>query len=195
MTEIGTLEELNVKRGDVVNRDVSNGEEWIIKFTELDEFLGVKPHYKENHKGIKLGKSYKDWTIVSRASDNPRSWKELTDQEQGALLLAHHRGEVIEYLSAIDGWCPTIANRPSWQLHTRYRVKPKDIIDTITFFGRELEYCDGLVLRSDCRYNKDTISATLPTKNGELMTGVFANEDGYTVKVEKLTKEESSKNV
>ena len=50
-----------------------------------------------------------------------KTWGEMSDDEQGELLLAHHRGEVIEVLKVV-GW---VNARPDWSSDCRYRVKPK----------------------------------------------------------------------
>ena len=188
MTKTGTLEELDVKKGDVVKRDVPNGEEWTIKFVKSGEFLGVKPYYTENHKGKKLRKSYNDWVVVSRASDRPRRWKELTDQEQGALLLAQHRGETIEYLSAIDEWRPTFCNRPSWQLHTCYRVKPKPVVGALTMCGHISESLKYAVFKHVDFKNPsiDNHRLVFSTQDGRVVTGTFTNEDGDVVALERI---------
>lgn len=59
-----------------------------------------------------------------------KTWGEMSDAEQGELLLAHHRGEVIEMFTSC-GWAN---DSPDWDNDALYRVKPK----TATF---EVDMC------------------------------------------------------
>ena len=71
-------------------------------------------------------------------------WKDMTDCEKGALLLAHQRGETIEYLSNVKGrWCLTAGN-PDWFDTDTYRVKPAEPVHRTT---SQDVWCHG-------RYNK-----------------------------------------
>lgn len=52
-----------------------------------------------------------------------KTWCEMSDEEQGELLLAHHRGEVIE--RGHEGrWFRTT---PLWHADEAYRVRPKTL--------------------------------------------------------------------
>lgn len=51
---------------------------------------------------------------------------ELSPEEQGALLLAHHNDETIEVYGCDCGWKVCIG-MPSWFTDLRYRVKPKEL--------------------------------------------------------------------
>lgn len=60
-------------------------------------------------------------------AEQPKKWKDLTDAEKGALLLAHHKGKPIE-VNELDGtWRVTKA--PAWQRTCCYRVKPSPVIE------------------------------------------------------------------
>ena len=52
-----------------------------------------------------------------------KTWEEMSDEEQGALLLAHHRGESIQN-KATGVWLD--APKPMWGYGGVYRVKPKE---------------------------------------------------------------------
>lgn len=52
-----------------------------------------------------------------------KTWGEMSDEEQGALLLAHHRGEVI-YRWCGDAWCSDLT---LWLDDRCYRVRPKTL--------------------------------------------------------------------
>lgn len=57
------------------------------------------------------------------------TWSEMSDAEQGALLLAHHRGEVIEYEYPKDpsGW--EVCKHELWEYDFAYRVKKEPVVE------------------------------------------------------------------
>lgn len=132
MTKIGTLAELNVKPGDVVEF--------------VDGYLGMCPQYKGKRMvctadGVSIDGTigfprgnYHKFHIISRASDTPKLWRDMTTEEKGALLLAHHEGKGIEYFSRIDNvWGKTYA--PDWRDNYAYRIKPEPKVETVTTHG------------------------------------------------------------
>ena len=135
--ETGTLAELNVKPGDVVrpHRDaagrlIKGGGEWVIKRVEGSRYFGVRAVWRGDHKGISLA-GFPSWRIVSRASqsDTPKLWRDMTDAEKGALLLAHHEGKVIEWTRSPGDTefrqDSARGGRPVWAARHAYRVKPE----------------------------------------------------------------------
>ena len=58
-----------------------------------------------------------------------KTWSEMSDAEQGALLLAHHRGEVIEYEYPKDpsGW--EVCKHELWEHDFAYRVKKEPVVE------------------------------------------------------------------
>jgi len=52
-------------------------------------------------------------------------WKDMTDGEKSALLLAHHKGECIEYKFKNKGSWRTAYN-PEFYSESSYRVKPTE---------------------------------------------------------------------
>ena len=60
-------------------------------------------------------------------------WKDMTPEEKGALLLAHHEGQVIEVWSS--GWRET---QPSWCDRLAYRVKPEPYRKQVVLYFGEL---------------------------------------------------------
>lgn len=71
--------------------------------------------------------------IVSRASDTPKLWRDMTDAEKGVLLLAHHEGEVIENTREGDGkW---FAAEPCWGDNYAYRIKPEPVRETVGLYA------------------------------------------------------------
>ena len=51
----------------------------------------------------------------------PKLWRDMTPEEKGALLLAHHEGRVIEVWRYDDKW---VGTEPHWNGFNFYRVKP-----------------------------------------------------------------------
>lgn len=137
MTQTGTLEELNVNPGDVV--------ECVSHSYTLDETLTIGEHYT-------VGENYQngygnDWgpyhaaglcgvfRIVSRSTNAPDTptWGEMTDAEKGALLLAQQDGKM-------EGSC----NGTDWGNHPYgvpmcvtfyYRIKPEPVVETVALYG------------------------------------------------------------
>lgn len=52
-----------------------------------------------------------------------KTWGEMTPEEKGALLLAHHEGRDIEFRWRSDTWYET---DPEWHPSLFYRVKPEE---------------------------------------------------------------------
>jgi hypothetical protein len=131
-TEYKTLRELDVKPGDVVEfnggvvRTISGWADGKCYATDL--LFG--------------GSSYLSgrdaWRIISRAprddtaDDKPVLWGDMTPEEKGALLLAHHEKKEIECLSTKDeaGWIHT--PYPAWQADLFYRIKPEPKVKVVT---------------------------------------------------------------
>jgi len=144
----GTLKELNVKPGDVANR----GSVISLTVSSVDEKRGIVYGTTVFQNGLVFNGYYwaldgvEDWHIVSRASDDTQSsqegepklwrdmtddvrpWKDLTDEEKGALLLAHHEGKVIENKTSVCDWGSCL---PMWLDHEAYRVKPYPVRETV----------------------------------------------------------------
>ena len=71
---------------------------------------------------------YKDLqNIVAEWRDEPTVWGDMTPEQKGALLLAHHEGRGVQALLR-DGWadCPY----PLWDNSYAYRIKPEPVVET-----------------------------------------------------------------
>lgn len=62
-----------------------------------------------------------------------KTWGEMSDEEQGALLLVHHRMEKIEVFNELSGLWFDVA--PTWNSCRKYRVKPKPKVETHEFYN------------------------------------------------------------
>jgi hypothetical protein len=119
-----TLKELNAQPGDVVS--FGNGPYTI---TKID---GGLFYAKDKHGAIcgPLGDAVL-WHIVSRAVDTPKLWRDMTPEEKGALLLAHHEGEVIE-VQKTTGSIWYKATKPIWHSDYAHRIRPEPKVETVT---------------------------------------------------------------
>lgn len=56
--------------------------------------------------------------------ETPTLWRDMTDAEKGALLLAHCEGKVIEYYAGCGNWEATSCQPWEWAVDA-YRVRPE----------------------------------------------------------------------
>lgn len=118
MTKVGTLKELGVKPGDVVEcvRGAYHAKSGV-KYT-VNQYGGVRSCEQSSI-------DVSTFRIISRAEETPKLWRDMTPEEKGALLLAYHEGKVIEGRNEdwkVGVW--TIA-KPNWNNHSAYRIKPE----------------------------------------------------------------------
>jgi hypothetical protein len=128
--KVGTLKELNVKPGDVV--ECVWPDDSTCKHT-ISEFKKGRLWSKTT--GWSLGDAI-PWRIVSRASDTPKIWRDMTDEEKGALLLAHHEGKVIELYNTfgLARWVDCAYLEDYWNEDIAYRVKPKQVRGVVKLY-------------------------------------------------------------
>ena len=157
-TQTGTLKELNVQPGDVVEWVSGHDGGYIYpdipKVVTIDR-KGVKRVY-----GIDASKCYAQWRIISRVSrdDTPTLWRDMSAEEKGALLLAAHEGKVIEVFR--DGLWLEVSQ--VWIDNAAYRVKPDYELKIVKLYFGELK--QGALLS---RVRTDTHRITFETINGE----------------------------
>ena len=133
--EVGTLKELGVVVGDVV--------EYVSGSPTHDYRLGDR--YTCTIKDGELIVRYErgwfssveedSWLyrIISRATPKPKIWRDMTPEEKGALLLAAHEGKEVQCHYGVKGWC-----RRSFELFAvgnAYRIKPEPKVETVTITG------------------------------------------------------------
>jgi hypothetical protein len=185
MTKIGTLKELDVKPGDVVElvecpyyyppegtlfTIVDRGNRWVAE--------------RESGRYVPLECGW-NFRIVSRASEaqpdidlsNPdrKTWRKMTDAEKGAMLLAKHEGKVIEFsFSGITHW--KRINDPSFNRGAAYRVKPELVRETVALMNDK--NC-GWSFYEDSGTYKNTHRITFDLVDGE--------PDVTSIKMEKLS--------
>ena len=123
-----TLKELNVQPGDVVEwiSQPDFGHMTVISAKNF-EARGVRVVLSKHGPGIFIHEKFR---IISRASDTPKLWRDMTAEEKGALLLAHHEKKGIDFWN--DGeWDES---SPAWHPDNAYRIRPEPKVETVTFY-------------------------------------------------------------
>lgn len=134
--EIGTLEELNVKPGDVVEFVLTGSHHTVLCGKRISDTKGAPINYDLSWDCIG------NFRIVSRASDKPKLWRDMTPEEKGALLLAHHEGKVIEWTGSFGSEFNMDSTRgtPVWSDTHAYRIKPEPKVETVTMDGNDIRF-------------------------------------------------------
>lgn len=117
--------------------------------------------------------------------DTPRTWKDMTDAEKGALLLAHHEGKVIEFAAlGRDSWV-AINWSFDWIPEHAYRIKTEPVAGEVVLGGWMNSETDCYFDCEDSNLGIKHLLITLPTLDGQLITGEFTGPDGHLIKMEK----------
>lgn len=138
MNEVGTLKELSVQVGDVVECVYTCGMTWWTKGkhytitsdgTPFDDCGSSYGRYDDPQPAV-------TFRIISRANQ-PKLWRDMTPEEKGALLLARHEGKVIEWsygLPWITERSTETGHYPTWSDTCAYRVRTKTEpkVETVT---------------------------------------------------------------
>jgi len=106
---------------------------------------------------------------------------QLSDDLKGALMLAHHRGEVIEI--DLGAWVPAI----SWELWNdtyAYRVKRKPVIGKVVFHGVGPIYHSLHPAQGFGKHPMHELSVIFPTIDGQHVPGVYTSPEGLQIKIE-----------
>ena len=123
--ETGTLAELNAQPGDVVEW-IDEGSIHTVEKAETitgDIFSGATDAKLSGYGiGIFMNEEFR---LISRASDTPKTWGEMTDEEKGALLLAWQRGEQLQYWDADNAVWESTDIHPFEFEADAYRIKPE----------------------------------------------------------------------
>jgi hypothetical protein len=117
-----TFEELGYKIGDTVR--CTGSSPYFDKYKTGDIFTLELNIYGNIGAGLCNG-SLGDWELVCDPSD--LTWGDMTPEQQGALLLAHHQGKTIEGNSFVTGlW--VYMKYPPWINSGSYRIKPEPVV-------------------------------------------------------------------
>jgi len=125
-----TLKELNVQPGDVVSNPYYDKGPMAV--------LGFSPAFPDQYSFDEyvIPPNESDFKLISRASDTPKLWRDMTPEEKGALLLAKHEGKVIECWGGNGWWSPCAIDG----INQAYRIRPEPKVETVQFFAN----ADGL---------------------------------------------------
>lgn len=155
MKEEGTLAELKVQPGDVV--------EWLggdvvghltVKSAEVipSGMYSGEVQAKLSRYGLGIFGDKQRFKLISRADKPPRTWGELNDAEKGALLLAHHEGKTIE--NSLDGFKTVYTVKPFWAKDYAYRIKPEPKVLVEKKRGT-MVFHDGVMVEGSWRSEED----------------------------------------
>jgi hypothetical protein len=121
-----------------------------------------------------------DWDARDEA---PKQWRDMTPEEKGALLLAHHEGKVIESRWLGENWTPTCA--PEWHLGASYRIRPEPKRETVGLkYSRAKD--DVAVFWPDSAKEWDLPDIELPLADGKVVPGTYTHPDGHTITVGRI---------
>lgn len=102
-----------------------------------------------------------DWLLVR---DLHKKWCDMSDAEKGALLLAHHNGELIEFKSDNGTW--KVLN-PVWMGFCYYRVAPEPVTVEHKFYSNNDMNCWYKTKRCDSirRMKYITVDGVIDSKS------------------------------
>lgn len=108
---------------------------------------------------------------------------ELDDATKGALLLAHLRGEVIEYCTGVS--VKVRVKSPIWDNNNIYSVRPKPVIGVVVLHG-VMQTIYPLFKAPSRAYEEpfQRVTFTFPTRDGQYVPGVYTSPDGLQIKIE-----------
>ena len=166
-----TFEELGYKAGDTVRCTRDNP---YFSGYKVDDVLTLKLTSNGDLRSDMCNGSLGDWELVCDPSD--LTWGDMTPEQQGALLLAHHQGKTIQVNSFATGlW--TRLKHPMWNNNAPYRIGIDSVVvhhemHSVLYGGNIIGFAEG----------KQTASKHVLT---------YTSEDGVpvcsSVKLSKLT--------
>jgi hypothetical protein len=143
-----TFDELGYKAGDTVRctRDTT-----YFSGYKVDDVLTLELNSNGDLRSDMCNGSLGDWELVCDPSD--LTWGDMTPEQQGALLLAHHQGKPIEGNSFVTGlW--VYMKYPPWINSGSYRIKPETVVvhhkmHSVLYGGTIIGFAEGKNTRSE----------------------------------------------
>lgn len=184
---------MKIKVGDRV--ELNNGEVCTVERMIWDDPLAVDGlgygpfiiNYMCYHQDGRFGSMGLDYThSVKRvlgqgfgADDSPTIWRDMTDAEKGALLLADHEGKAIEFKNIPVSTEWMIAG-PKWSSWCSYRIKPDQVREVVVLRGNDFgkDNSTHWSFRASGHIGEDKYRITFETLDGK--------PDCSTVKMEEL---------
>ncbi|WP_333846885.1 hypothetical protein [Phaeobacter italicus] len=110
-----------------------------------------------------------------------KTWGEMTEEEKGELLFAHHEGKVIEweYPPAPSGW-GELSPENLWKDEFAYRIKPNPVRETVTL---KRDRTTGAMWSEN---GTDDVVISYTRTDGKPATGTFTNENGDVIVMEEV---------
>ena len=126
MTEVGTLKELDVKPGDVL----------VCVWAVTSGVFTVGKTYRMTGNGLECD-SYipqlstaSTFRVISRAAYTPKLWRDMTDAEKGALLLAFHNDKKCLEIRRNGKW--VYCEDSTLDNNIAYRIRPEPKVEVVT---------------------------------------------------------------
>ena len=118
-----TFEELGYKAGDTVR---CTGSSPYFHVYNTGDFFTLKLSSGGSIRAGTCDGTLGDWELVCGPSD--LTWGDMTPEQQGALLLAHHQGKTIEMLLVYSRDWHTLTDKPNFLPEYAYRIKPEPVV-------------------------------------------------------------------
>ena len=161
---VGTLAELDVKPGDVVDWIFTNhpAETYTVISAEKITYGAYEDQVEAKLSGLRAGIfGDEQFRIISRAEhtakpDTPTLFGNMTDAEKGVLLLANHGGQGVQ--AHINGQLLDVDMYSMLADDVAYRVKPKPVVKTVVLSGNyEVGFTDAIRLKHTHKLKFDMI--------------------------------------
>lgn len=190
--ETGTLAELDAKPGDVVAFVKGNDAHPHLASTYggFQYTINENGAPKSNEEGSGGGWSRNCvhiFRIISRASEAPKAWGEMSDEERKEVSFYAMSGECVQLLAEWPGqsaWLEWDRKTPLCELHQKIRIKPSPVRETVTLYGGAgygLGYEFDRNLTEHCSHR-----LIFTTTDGKPATGLFRNENGDVIIMEEM---------
>ena len=191
-SEYKTLRELDVKPGDVVEYGPGGGVTTVTHIADglyygdgnradcpycEDAAFRIVSRAPRDNSDLPSGMA---WTPL-RDNDTPKMWRDMTPEEKGALLLAHHEGKAIEVYNANTGEWREV--RAEWIYYKAYRIRPEPKRETVSY---EWNCSYGFYGNDGPNDPKTNRNVTLPLIDGDLPAGTYPSAEGHEIIVEKI---------
>lgn len=160
--QLGTKKQLNLQVGDVVkivdSRSPSAGNTYTInKHLKLRNNDGSGHYFGYVNDSICEDTLFE---VLSRATATQhKMWRDMSAEEKGALLLAHHEGKTIEFWDE-DAWIA--AEQPLFTQYDKYRVKPEPRVEIVCMY-----YNTGDSIMTTYKGKKDSFKVSFKVVDGE----------------------------
>jgi hypothetical protein len=171
ISEYKRLNELNLKIGDTVKcmathigMPILEGSEHVIsKIVNNSQFYGKTKTITGKYHEFLLSNVLL-WKLISEESNIPKSWKDMSREEKGALLLAHLEGVEIEQFCNSK---LSISEYPNWYEDEIYRIKPEPKVVTVNLNGYNINTI-GWIFREDTSFANPTYKITFNIIDNEV---------------------------